>query len=215
MLFTPFILRDVTLRNRIMMSPMCQYSCTDGYATDWHLVHLGARAAGGVGLVMAEATAVEARGRITPHDLGLWKDDQVTALERITRFIAEQGAVPGIQLAHAGRKASVSAPWEGDRPLANAEGGWQVVGPNALAFASGYPEPEPLSVDGITEVIGSFAAAARRALKAGFKVAELHFAHGYLVHQFLSPLSNQRTVTDNTTAPTAAAWRRASFDHQA
>jgi 2,4-dienoyl-CoA reductase-like NADH-dependent reductase (Old Yellow Enzyme family) len=193
MLFSPISFRAVTLRNRIMVSPMCQYSCEDGRATDWHLVHLGSRAVGGAGLVMAEASGVEARGRISARDLGIWEDAQVPGLERITRFIAEQGAVPGIQLAHAGRKASVTVPWEGDRPLTAAEGGWQVVGPSPLPFSPAHPVPEALSAQGIAEVTGSFAAAARRARAAGFTVIELHFAHGYLVHEFLSPLSNTRT----------------------
>jgi 2,4-dienoyl-CoA reductase-like NADH-dependent reductase (Old Yellow Enzyme family) len=192
MLFTPFTFRGVTLRNRIMVSPMCQYSCQDGLATDWHLVHLGARAVGGAALVMAEASAVQARGRISAHDLGIWDDAHVPALQRITAFVGAQGAVPGIQLAHAGRKASVKVPWEGDRPLTAAEGAWQVVGPSAVPFAEAYPVPEALSEQGIGEVVASFAAAARRALSAGFSVIELHFAHGYLVHEFLSPLSNKR-----------------------
>jgi len=193
MLFTPLTLRDTVLRNRIVVSPMCQYSCEDGFATDWHLVHLGSRAVGGAGLVIAEATAVQPRGRISPRDLGIWKDEHVSALERVARFIGLQGAAPGIQIAHAGRKASVSVPWEGGHPVAEADGGWTPVGPSALPFAAGSPVPEPLSAQGIAEVVASFAAAARRALSAGFKVVELHFAHGYLVHEFLSPLSNRRT----------------------
>jgi 2,4-dienoyl-CoA reductase-like NADH-dependent reductase (Old Yellow Enzyme family) len=193
MLFSTISFRAVTLRNRIMVSPMCQYSCEDGRATDWHLVHLGSRAVGGAGLVVAEASAVEARGRISAGDLGIWEDAQVPGLERITRFIAGQGAAPGIQLAHAGRKASVAVPWEGDRPLTAAEGGWQVVGPSPVPFSAAHPVPEALSVQGIADVTGSFAAAARRAHAAGFTVIELHFAHGYLVHEFLSPISNQRT----------------------
>lgn len=193
MLFTPISFRDVTLRNRIMVSPMCQYSCQDGLATDWHLVHLGARAVGGAGSVMAEATAVEARGRISARDLGLWDDAHIPGLRRITEFVGAQGAVPGIQLAHAGRKASVRVPWEGDGPLAAAEGAWQVVGPSPVPFASAYPVPHALTEQEIAGVIDAFAAAARRALAAGFSVVELHFAHGYLVHEFLSPLSNTRT----------------------
>jgi 2,4-dienoyl-CoA reductase-like NADH-dependent reductase (Old Yellow Enzyme family) len=193
MLFSPISFRAVTLRNRIMVSPMCQYSCEDGRATDWHLVHLGSRAVGGAGLVVAEASAVEARGRISARDLGIWEDAQVPGLERITRFIAGQGAAPGIQLAHAGRKASVAVPWEGDRPLTAAEGGWQVVGPSPVPFSAAHPVPEALSVQEIADVTGSFAAAARRAHAAGFTVIELHFAHGYLVHEFLSPISNTRT----------------------
>jgi 2,4-dienoyl-CoA reductase-like NADH-dependent reductase (Old Yellow Enzyme family) len=192
MLFAPMSFRALTLRNRIMVSPMCQYSSEDGRATDWHLVHLGSRAVGGAGLVMAEASAVQARGRISTRDLGIWDDAHVPGLQRIAGFVSGQGAAPGIQLAHAGRKASVMVPWEGDRPLTAAEGAWQVVGPSHVPFSASFPVPEALTEDGIAEVIHSFAAAARRALAAGFVVVELHFAHGYLVHQFLSPLSNQR-----------------------
>ncbi len=193
MLFTPVSFRSVTLRNRIMVSPMCQYSCENGYATDWHLVHLGARAVGGAGCVMAEASAVQARGRISAQDLGIWDDAHVAGLRRIAGFVGGQGAVPGIQLAHAGRKASVMVPWEGDRPLTATEGAWQVVGPSPVPFSPAFPVPEALTEEGIVEVIDSFAAAARRALAAGFSVVELHFAHGYLVHEFLSPLSNMRS----------------------
>jgi 2,4-dienoyl-CoA reductase-like NADH-dependent reductase (Old Yellow Enzyme family) len=193
MLFTPLALRSLTLRNRIMVSPMCQYSCTDGFATDWHLVHLGSRAVGGAGLVMAEAAAVEARGRISAADLGIWDDAHVPGLQRITRFISDQGAAPGIQLAHAGRKASVTVPWAGERPLTAEEGAWQAVGPSPLPFSSAFPVPQALSLTAIEEITAAFVSAARRALAAGFTVVELHFAHGYLVHEFLSPLSNQRT----------------------
>jgi 2,4-dienoyl-CoA reductase-like NADH-dependent reductase (Old Yellow Enzyme family) len=193
MLFTPLTLRGVTLRNRIMVSPMCQYSCEDGFATDWHLVHLGSRAVGGAALVMVEATAVEARGRISPHDMGIWKDEHVPALERIARFVESQGAAPGIQLAHAGRKASVEVPWRGGAPLTESAGGWRVIGPSAIAYAEGSPIPAPLSTGSIAETVAAFLAAARRAREAGFKVVELHFAHGYLAHQFFSPLSNRRT----------------------
>ncbi len=193
MLFTPLSIRSVTLRNRIMVSPMCQYSCEDGQATDWHLVHLGSRAVGGAGLVMAEASAVQARGRISPRDLGIWDDAQVPGLERIARFVAGQGAAPGIQLAHAGRKAAVTVPWEGDRPLSAAEGAWQVIGPSPTPFSPAHPVPEALTAQEIGGVVRSFADSARRALAAGFSVVELHFAHGYLVHEFLSPLSNRRT----------------------
>jgi 2,4-dienoyl-CoA reductase-like NADH-dependent reductase (Old Yellow Enzyme family) len=192
MLFTPFTIRSVTMRNRIMVSPMCQYSCEDGRASDWHLVHLGSRAVGGAGLVMAEASAVQARGRISSKDLGIWDDAQVAGLQRVARFVSEQGAVPGIQLAHAGRKASVTVPWEGDRPLTAAEGAWQVVGPSPAPFANGHQMPIALASEEIEGVIGSFADSARRALAAGFAIVELHFAHGYLVHEFLSPLSNRR-----------------------
>jgi 2,4-dienoyl-CoA reductase-like NADH-dependent reductase (Old Yellow Enzyme family) len=193
MLFTPISFRTITLRNRIMVSPMCQYSCEDGRATDWHLVHLGSRAVGGAALVMAEASAVQARGRISAGDLGIWDDAHVPGLQRITRFVAEQGAAAGIQLAHAGRKASVRVPWEGDRPLTPEEGAWPVVGPSAIPFSPAHPVPEALSAGEIAGVIDSFVDAARRAREAGFSVVELHFAHGYLVHEFLSPLSNQRT----------------------
>ncbi len=193
MLFDPLTLRDITLRNRIAVSPMCQYSCEDGFATDWHLVHLGSRAVGGAALVMTEATAVEARGRISPQDLGIWKDEHLPALARIARFISEQGAVAGMQLAHAGRKASTIRPWAGEGPVGDAEGGWKVVGASPVAFAEGYPPPEPLSREAIASVVGAFADAAERARAAGFRVVEIHAAHGYLLHQFLSPISNRRT----------------------
>ena len=193
MLFTSLKIRDVTLRNRIVVSPMCQYSCDDGFATDWHLVHLGSRAVGGAGCVIAEATAVQGCGRISPHDLGIWKDEHVGALERVARFISQQGAAPGIQVAHAGRKASVSVPWEGGHPVAETDGGWIPVAPSPIPYAPGSPVPEELSLREIAETTTSFKAAALRALAAGFKVVELHFAHGYLVHEFLSPLSNRRT----------------------
>jgi 2,4-dienoyl-CoA reductase-like NADH-dependent reductase (Old Yellow Enzyme family) len=192
-LFTPLTLRSVTLRNRIAVSPMCQYSAVDGRAGDWHLVHLGARAVGGAGLVLAEATAVEERGRISPGDLGLWDDAQIEPLARIVRFVEAQGAAAGVQLAHAGRKASTAAPWEGGRALAPAEGGWLVVGPSAVPFSPTSPAPEPLDERGLHSVVASFVAAASRARAAGFRVAEIHAAHGYLLHQFLSPLANQRT----------------------
>jgi 2,4-dienoyl-CoA reductase-like NADH-dependent reductase (Old Yellow Enzyme family) len=193
MLFTPLALRDVTLRNRIAVSPMCQYSARDGLASDWHLVHLGSRAVGGAGLVVVEATAVEPRGRISPGDLGLWSDEQVEPLARIARFVEGQGAVACLQLAHAGRKASVRAPWEeGGAPLAEGAGGWAVVGPSALPFAPGHPVPAPLDEPGLAAVTRAFADGARRALAAGFRAVEVHAAHGYLLHQFLSPLSNRR-----------------------
>ena len=193
MLFEPLTLRDVTLRNRIAVSPMCQYSCEDGFATDWHFVHLGSRAVGGAGLVMTEATAVEARGRISPQDLGIWRDEHVPALARIARFIEEQGAVPGMQLAHAGRKASTIRPWAGEGPVGEAEGGWKVVGPSPVAFAEGYPVPEPMSRESIASVVGAFVEAAERARVAGFRLIEIHAAHGYLLHQFLSPIANRRS----------------------
>jgi 2,4-dienoyl-CoA reductase-like NADH-dependent reductase (Old Yellow Enzyme family) len=193
MLFSQLPLREVVLRNRIAVSPMCQYSARDGAAGDWHLVHLGGFAVGGAGLVCTEATAVEPRGRISPADLGLWSDAQVEPLARIVRFVEEQGAGACLQLAHAGRKASVRAPWDqGGAPLAPADGGWQPAGPSPVPFADGYPAPEPLSEAGIAGVVEAFAAAARRARAAGFRVVEVHSAHGYLLHQFLSPLSNRR-----------------------
>jgi 2,4-dienoyl-CoA reductase-like NADH-dependent reductase (Old Yellow Enzyme family) len=192
MLFDPLTIRGVTLRNRIAVSPMCQYSAEEGRATDWHFVHLGSRAVGGAGLVMFEATAVEARGRISPEDLGIWNDGHVEPLARIARFVEAQGAVAGLQLAHAGRKASVRTPFDGGAPLGAAEGGWPVVGPSAIPFAPGHPVPEPLDEAGLRAVARAFGDAARRALEAGFHVLELHAAHGYLLHEFLSPLSNRR-----------------------
>ena len=193
-LFTPLTLRGVTLRNRIGVSPMCQYSAEHGLATDWHLVHLGAFATGGAGLVIAEATAVLPEGRISPHDLGLWDDAQVPMLRRITAFCRAQGAAMGIQLAHAGRKASLRRPWEGTGAVDAEHGGWDnVMAPSAVPFAPDYPMPHELSLDGIAQVIGAFRAAAVRAAAAGFQVVELHAAHGYLLHEFLSPLANQRT----------------------
>ncbi len=175
------------------MSPMCQYSATDGMANDWHLVHLGSRAAGGVALVMVEATAVAPEGRITPGDMGIWDDRHIEPLARIARFVNSQGAVAGIQLAHAGRKASCDLPWKGGARLKTpAEGGWTVVAPSPLPFADSDPVPVPLDGAGIDEVVAAFEAAARRALAAGFRLIEIHAAHGYLLHEFLSPLSNHR-----------------------
>jgi 2,4-dienoyl-CoA reductase-like NADH-dependent reductase (Old Yellow Enzyme family) len=194
-LFSPLTLRSLTLRNRVGVSPMCQYSSEDGFATDWHLVHLGSFATGGAGLVLTEAAAVTPEGRISPHDLGIWDDAHIPMLRHITEFCRAQGAVMGIQLAHAGRKASTRRPWEqpaGAVPVA--EGGWDnVMAPSAMPFAPNYPVPHALSLDGIAQVIASFRAAAIRALAAGFQVVELHAAHGYLLHEFLSPLSNART----------------------
>lgn len=192
-LFAPLPLRSITLRNRIAVSPMCQYSATEGRANDWHLVHLGARAAGGAGLVIAEATAVEPRGRISPADLGLWEDGQLEPLARIARFVEGQGAAAGIQLAHAGRKASTHAPWEGGGPVAPAAGGWETVAPSLVPFAAGFPTPAALDEAGLRGVVEAFAAATRRAHAAGFRLVEVHAAHGYLLHQFLSPLANRRT----------------------
>jgi 2,4-dienoyl-CoA reductase-like NADH-dependent reductase (Old Yellow Enzyme family) len=194
LLLEPLKIRDVTLRNRIIVSPMCQYSSDDGFASDWHLVHLGSRAVGGAGLVFTEACAVEPRGRISPQDLGLWKDEHLPMLQRITRFIKEQGSLCGIQLAHAGRKASTAAPWAGGAPINPVQGGWSpIVAPSALPFAEGYATPEALSLEGIAQIVQSFVRAAERSLAAGFDVIELHAAHGYLLHEFLSPLSNHRT----------------------
>jgi 2,4-dienoyl-CoA reductase-like NADH-dependent reductase (Old Yellow Enzyme family) len=192
-LLSPLELRGVTLRNRIAMAPMCQYSAEDGFANDWHLVHLGSRAVGGAGLVIVEATSVTADGRITPGDLGIWSDEHVEPLARIARFVHSQGAVAGIQIAHAGRKASTAAPWLGGATLKTAaEGGWPVVAPSPLPFYPDDPIPVALDEPGIESVVDAFEAAARRALTAGFKVLEIHAAHGYLLHQFLSPHSNQR-----------------------
>ena len=193
-LFDPLAIRDITFANRVFVSPMCQYSCTDGYMNDWHFVHLGSRAVGGAGLVLTEATAVLPEGRISPHDLGIWMDDHIEPLARIVRFIHEQGSVAGMQLAHAGRKASTYRPWAGHGTVPEGSGGWNdVVAPSALAFADDYPMPQALSIDGIKHIVSAFAAAARRACEAGFDVTEIHAAHGYLIHEFLSPLSNQRT----------------------
>jgi 2,4-dienoyl-CoA reductase-like NADH-dependent reductase (Old Yellow Enzyme family) len=192
-LFQPLTIKSVTLRNRIGVSPMCEYSSMDGAATDWHLVHLGSRAVGGAGLVMAEATAVSPEGRITPGDAGLWADKQIEPVARVSRFIKEHGAAPGIQIAHAGRKASVARPWEGDAHLADDAGGWPVIGPSALAFGGDLTKvPRPMGVADIARVQGEFVAAAERSLAAGCEWLELHAAHGYLIHQFLSPISNQR-----------------------
>jgi 2,4-dienoyl-CoA reductase-like NADH-dependent reductase (Old Yellow Enzyme family) len=193
-LFDPLVIRDVKFANRAFVSPMCQYSSTDGYANDWHFVHLGSRAVGGGGLVFTEATAVLPEGRISPQDLGIWSDDHIEPLARIVRFIHEQGSVAGIQLAHAGRKASTYRPWGGNGRVPESEGGWnKVVAPSAIAFADHYPMPQALSTEGIHEVVTGFAEAARRACEAGFRVIEIHAAHGYLIHEFLSPLSNRRT----------------------
>jgi 2,4-dienoyl-CoA reductase-like NADH-dependent reductase (Old Yellow Enzyme family) len=191
-LFSPLRLRDVAFRNRVFVSPMCQYSCTDGFATDWHLVHLGSRAVGGAGLVMAEATAVTPEGRISPADLGLWDDAHVEALARVAAFVAGQGAVPGVQLAHAGRKASTQRPWDGNGVVPPEAGGWRPVAPSPVPFRPGDPVPIELDAAGIRGVVDAFAAATARAREAGFRVVEVHAAHGYLLHQFLSPLSNRR-----------------------
>ena len=193
-LLSPLTIRDVTLRNRIVMSPMCQYSADDGLANDWHLVHLGSRAAGGVGLVMVEATAVTAEGRITPKDMGIWGNQHVEPLARVARFVHSQGAIAGIQLAHAGRKASCDVPWLGGARLKTPEaGGWTVVGPSPIPFNDGDPPPVELDEPGIRGVVSAFENAVHRALAAGFRLIEVHAAHGYLLHEFLSPLSNRRT----------------------
>jgi len=192
-LFDPLTLRGVTLRNRIAVSPMCEYSSDDGFANNWHLVHLGSRAVGGAGLVFTEASAVEAPGRISPADLGIYRDEHVEKLREIVAFVHERGAVAGIQLAHAGRKASTAAPWLGGRPVDPSEGGWRpIFAPSARPFLEDGPVPRAMSRDEIAEVVVAFARAARRALSAGFRVAEIHAAHGYLLHEFMSPLSNER-----------------------
>ncbi len=191
-LFDEYKVKSITLRNRIAVSPMCQYSSVDGFANDWHLVHLGARASGGAGLVIMEATAVEARGRISPGDNGIWSDEHIPMLKRITSFIESQGAAPGIQIAHAGRKASQAVPWAGSGDVPNDKGGWDVVGPSAISFGPGYRTPKELSKTEIAEIVQAFADGARRAHQAGFKWLELHSAHGYLLHSFLSPISNRR-----------------------
>ncbi|HEY7285509.1 MAG TPA: NADH:flavin oxidoreductase/NADH oxidase [Vicinamibacterales bacterium] len=191
-LFDPLSLRSITLANRIIVSPMCQYSSVDGYSSDWHLVHLGSRAVGGAALVFTEATAVAPEGRISAHDLGIWDDGHVEGLSRIVRFVAGQSAVPGIQLAHAGRKGSTTRPWEGIRALTSTEGAWPVLGPSEVPFSADYPVPRPLSVDDIAAVVQAFRAAAVRARAAGFQVVEIHAAHGYLLHEFMSPLINTR-----------------------
>ena len=192
-LFDALTIRGLTLANRIVVSPMCQYSCEDGFANDWHLVHLGSRAVGGASLVIAEATAVQANGRISPQDLGLWSDAHIEPLQRIVRFIHSQTTAAGIQLAHAGRKASTFRPWDGNGKVAESQGGWSdVIAPSALPFSPDYPVPAALTEDGIAAVVDAFGAAAQRALAAGFRVIEIHAAHGYLLHEFLSPLSNRR-----------------------
>ena len=191
-LFDPLTIRGATLRNRIAVSPMCQYSSTDGYATEWHLVHLGSRAVGGAALVMTEAAAVLPEGRISPQDLGIWDDGHIEMLSRIVGFIHQQGALAGIQLAHAGRKASTYAPSRGQGAVPESEGGWLVAGPSADPFSENYPRPQPLTIEGIRSVTEAFAQAARRALQAGFDIVEIHGAHGYLIHEFLSPFSNHR-----------------------
>jgi 2,4-dienoyl-CoA reductase-like NADH-dependent reductase (Old Yellow Enzyme family) len=192
-LFTPLALRELTIRNRIFVSPMCQYSSHDGLPTDWHLVHLGSRAVGGAGMVIAEATAISPEGRISPDDAGIWNDEQVQAYRPITDFIRSQGATPAVQLAHAGRKASTAAPWEGGGPVGPESRGWTTKAPSPLPFAEGYPVPEVLSLSDIDKVVSDFERASKHSQNAGFQVVEIHMAHGYLLHEFLSPLSNQRS----------------------
>ncbi len=188
-LFSPLNIREIRFKNRIFVSPMCQYSSEEGMPTDWHLVHLGARAVGGAGLIIMEATAVSPEGRISPRDSGIWSDAHARAFRQITHFIQSQGAVAGIQLAHAGRKAATQPPWEGRGPIENP---WQTLAPSAIPFDSNYPAPKEMSLADIDALVAQFEAAARRSLEAGFQVAEIHAAHGYLLHEFLSPLSNRR-----------------------
>jgi len=193
-LFAPIEIRGVKLRNRIGVSPMCEYSSVDGFANDWHLVHLGSRAVGGAAMVMTEAAAVLPEGRITPVDLGVWTDDHIPMLARIFRFIEEQGAVPAMQLAHAGRKASTAAPWDGGGALKESEQGWRpIFGPSAIPFSTASPTPDPLDEAGAARVVQAFGEAARRAREAGARILEIHAAHGYLLHEFLSPVSNTRS----------------------
>jgi 2,4-dienoyl-CoA reductase-like NADH-dependent reductase (Old Yellow Enzyme family) len=191
-LFNALTIADVTFRNRVFVSPMCQYSSRDGMPTDWHLVHLGSRAVGGAGMVMVEATAVTPQGRISPGDSGIWSDAHAEAFQPITRFISEQGAVPAIQLAHAGRKASTDLPWRGGGPVSAESGGWIPLAPSKIPFAEGHPVPHELSVAELDDIVAAFVTAARRAREAGFQCIEVHMAHGYLLHEFLSPLANER-----------------------
>lgn len=192
-LFSPFRIREIELKNRIVVSPMCEYSAKDGHPQAWHLVHLGSRAIGGAALVFTEATAVEERGRISAADTGIYDDAHIASWRTITEFIRAHGAVPGMQLAHAGRKASTSVPWTGGKPVAVKDGGWEPVAPSALAFDAGYTVPHELSKSEIAGIVAAFRKSAERALAAGFEILEIHAAHGYLLHQFLSPLCNTRT----------------------
>jgi 2,4-dienoyl-CoA reductase-like NADH-dependent reductase (Old Yellow Enzyme family) len=193
-LFSTLKIRDVEFRNRIAVSPMCMYSSDDGFANDWHTVHLGSHAVGGAAVVFTEASAVEARGRISPQDLGIYKDEHIEKLSSITAFIKSQGSVAGIQLAHAGRKASTARPWDGGKPVGPEHGGWTpIIGPSAIPFDAPYQTPSEMTKDDINQVVNAFALAAERSLKAGFQVIELHGAHGYLLHEFYSPISNTRT----------------------
>lgn len=192
-LFSPLSLRGLTIKNRVWMSPMCQYSATDGMPNEWHRVHYGARAVGGVGMAIFEATAVSPEGRITPFDLGLWSGNQIAAFRPIVKFMREQGCVVGVQLAHAGRKASAAAPWQGGAALEAGQGAWTTLAPSAVPYAAGWPAPKEMTQADIDAVVAQFASAAGRAHDAGFQVAEIHMAHGYLLHQFLSPITNKRT----------------------
>jgi 2,4-dienoyl-CoA reductase-like NADH-dependent reductase (Old Yellow Enzyme family) len=192
LLFEPLTIKDITFKNRIAVSPMCEYSSIDGFANDWHLVHLGSRAVGGAGLILAEATAVSPEGRITPDDLGLWKEEHIPFLKRITDFIAAHGSVAGVQLAHAGRKASHSSQWKGNKSLKKDEGSWTTFSASAIPYKPEEPVPVEMSITDIDKVVNDFEIATERSLRAGFKVIEIHAAHGYLIHQFLSPLSNKR-----------------------
>jgi 2,4-dienoyl-CoA reductase-like NADH-dependent reductase (Old Yellow Enzyme family) len=193
LLFEPIKIRNIELKNRLVVSPMCQYSSVDGFANDWHLVHLGSRAMGGAALVFTEATAVSPEGRITPDDLGIWKDEHIEFLKRICDFIKQHAAVPGIQLAHAGRKASHSSPWKGAKFLSPTEGAWQTLAPSAIPYKDGEPVPKEMTIVEIEQLVEDFKAGTQRALQAGFEVFEVHAAHGYLINEFLSPLSNLRT----------------------
>ncbi|MBC7905093.1 MAG: NADH:flavin oxidoreductase/NADH oxidase [Gemmatimonadaceae bacterium] len=192
-LLSPLQIKSVLLKNRIVISPMCQYSSVDGFANDWHLVHLGSRATGGAGLIIQEATAVSPEGRISPEDAGLWKDEHIEKWRTIVDFIHSHGSVAGIQLAHAGRKASAASPWKGGRQIKIGDGGWQTHAPSAIPFHHSENTPLALDADGIRKAVEDFGAATQRAVLAGYKLVEIHAAHGYLIHQFLSPLSNQRT----------------------
>jgi 2,4-dienoyl-CoA reductase-like NADH-dependent reductase (Old Yellow Enzyme family) len=192
-LFSPLEIKSISFKNRIAISPMCQYSAEDGFANDWHLVHLGSRATGGAGLIIQEATAVSPEGRISPGDLGIWNDDHIKKMQSINKFIISQNSVPGIQLAHAGRKASVSSPWYGNKKLDKNLGGWETVAPSAIGYHQNEQVPTALDIEGIQKVIADFKLATRRAEQAGYQALEIHAAHGYLLHQFLSPLSNCRT----------------------
>jgi 2,4-dienoyl-CoA reductase-like NADH-dependent reductase (Old Yellow Enzyme family) len=193
LLFSPITIKNISIKNRIVVSPMCQYSAVDGYASDWHLVHLGSRAVGGAGLIIQEATSVSPEGRISPGDLGIWSDDHLPMLKRITNFIHENGSIAGIQLAHAGRKASFDAPWKGSKCLTEEEGGWIPSAPSAIPFNDGDTVPHELTIEDIEKLKADFRSATERSRAAGYKVIELHAAHGYLIHQFFSPLSNTRT----------------------